>query len=134
MYSVTKVIQFSYGHRLLDYNGKCSQLHGHNGKIDIELSRDRLDRRGMVWDFDEIKKKMQRWIDANLDHAMLLRKDDPAVKPLRKLRERIFLMEANPTAESIAKLIFDYAKQCRFPVSAVRFWETERSCATYRLS
>ena len=132
MYSVTKVIHFCYGHRLLNYAGKCRHLHGHNGKVEIELSAKRLDRRGMVRDFDEIKQTIQRWIDTTLDHTMLLRKDDPIAKVLRQHRERLFLMDTNPTAEAIAKLIFDYAKRCRFPVTNVRLWETGHSCASYR--
>ena len=132
MYSVTKVIHFCYGHRLLNYQGKCRHLHGQNGKVEIELSAKLLDRQGMVRDFEEIKGTIQRWIDTTLDHTMLLRKDDPVVKPLRVKGERLFLMETNPTAEAIAKLIFDYAHRCRFPVTTVRVWETSHSVATYR--
>ena len=132
MYSVTKIIHFCYGHRLLNYAGKCRHLHGHNGKVEIELSSAKLDARGMVRDFEEIKRTIQRWIDETLDHTMLLRRDDPVVKLLRAKGERLMLMRTNPTAESIAKLIFDYAKRCRFPVTAVRLWETHHSFATYR--
>jgi 6-pyruvoyltetrahydropterin/6-carboxytetrahydropterin synthase len=134
MYSVTKIIRFCYGHRLLNYTGKCRYLHGHNGIVEIELSSERLDRRGMVRDFEEIKQTLQRWIDTTLDHTMLLHRRDPMVKILRARRERCFLMETNPTAEAIAKLIFDYGRRCRFPVSAVRLWETDHSVATYRAS
>lgn len=132
MYSVTKTIHFCYGHRLLNYAGKCRHLHGHNGKVEIELSGWRLDRRGMVRDFEEIKRTIQRWIDTTLDHAMLLRRDDPLVPTLRRRRERYVLLETNPTAEVIAQLIFDYAKRRRLPVTAVRLWETDHSFATYR--
>jgi 6-pyruvoyltetrahydropterin/6-carboxytetrahydropterin synthase len=132
MYQVTKVIHFCYGHRLLNYQGKCRYLHGHNGKVEIELSSRTLDHRGMVRDFEEIKRTLQRWIDDTLDHTMLLRKDDPVAKLLRVKRERLLLLPTNPTADSIAKLIFDYAKRCRFPVTAVRLWETHHSFATYR--
>ena len=40
-------------------------------------------------------------------------------------------MDANPTAENIAKLIFDYAASKGFPVVQVRLWETDNCCATY---
>ena len=134
MYSVTKIITFCYGHRLLDYQGKCRYLHGHNGTVEIELSSERLDARGMVRDFDEIKRTIQRWIDETLDHTMRLQKDDPVAALLKSRKERLFLMNTNPTAESIAKLIFDYGVRCRFPVTAVRLWETDHSFATYRPS
>ena len=132
MYSVTKVIHFCYGHRLLNYQGKCRYLHGHNGKVEIELTSERLDARGMVRDFEEIKWTIQRWIDETLDHTMLLRKDDPVVKLLRARGERLYLMATNPTAEAIAKLIFDYTRRAKFPVTSVRLWETDHSFATYR--
>ena len=132
MYSVTKTIQFCYGHRLLNYQGKCRYLHGHNGKVEIELSSTALDRRGMVRDFTEIKRALQGWIDTNLDHKMILSKEDPVLPLLRAQQEPFFVIEENPTAENLAKLIFDEAQQMGFPVTSVQLWETESSCATYR--
>ena len=132
MYSVTKTIEFCYGHRLLNYEGKCRYLHGHNGKAEIELSSNALDRRGMVRDFSEIKRTIQAWIDRELDHKMLLNRRDPALPLLRRLGEPLFVMQANPTAEAIAQLIFGYAESQGFPVTTVRLWETDRSVATYR--
>lgn len=132
MYSVTKTITFCYGHRLLNYDGKCRYLHGHNGRVEIELTSDSLDRRGMVRDFSEIKRVIQGWIDRELDHKMLLCRQDPVLPILQELGEPYFVMEVNPTAEAIAQLIFDYAVSQGFPVSAVRLWETDSSVATYR--
>src|SRR5262245_31920288 len=51
MYLVARAISFCYGHRLLDYDGKCRHLHGHNGKAVITLEAGELDRLGMVVDF-----------------------------------------------------------------------------------
>ena len=132
MFAVTKVIHFCYGHRLLKYAGKCRHLHGHNGAVEIELSSKTLDRIGMVRDFTEIKDAIQRWINEHLDHKMILSKDDPALAALRKLKEPLYVIGANPTAEQIAKLIFEETKRQGFPVSAVRLWETGSSFATYR--
>ena len=132
MFSVTKVIEFCYGHRLLNYEGKCRHLHGHNGKVEIELSSRTLDQRGMVRDFDEIKRVVQAWIDRELDHKMLLRRDDPVAPLLRERHEPVFLLDDNPTAEAIARLIFEHAASQGFPVTGVRVWETDRSVAAYR--
>ena len=134
MYSVTKVIHFCYGHRLLNYAGKCRYLHGHNGKVEIEVSARTLDRRGMVRDFTEIKRTIQGWIDTNLDHKMVLCRKDPVLGVLRRQQEPLFVMDDNPTAEAIAKLIYDVAKRLGFPVTTVRLWETDHSFATYRPS
>ena len=132
MYTVTKRLSFCYGHRLLNYHGKCRHLHGHNARAEIELSTGKLDRLGMVKDFGEIKHKIQGWIDEHLDHKMMLCREDPALPFLRKLREPLYVIDANPTAEAIAKLIYDVAKRFGLPVTSVRLWETDSSFATYR--
>ena len=83
----TKEIHFCYGHRLLDYDGKCAHPHGHNGKIEIELSSQKLDSRGMVYDFGDIKNIIQKWVNEKLDHQMILKSGDPLVKTMKNLKE-----------------------------------------------
>ena len=131
MYDVTCQIFFSYGHRLLNYKGKCKNFHGHNGKVEVELSSDELDARGMVFDFSDIKSVIKNWIDDHLDHRMILNRKDPLLEALQKAGEPLYVMDGNPTAEEIAKLIYEYASSKKFPVSEVRLWETEQSFATY---
>ena len=132
MYTVTRLIHFCYGHRLLNYKGKCRHPHGHNGVIEITMKSKKLNKLGMVMDFEDIKKTVQKWGDNELDHKMLLNKKDPLVKILRGIGEPVVVMDANPTAESIARLIYDYAKKRRLPVLSVRLWETANSYAEYR--
>ena len=132
MFRVTREIDFCYGHRLLNYDGKCKHLHGHNGKAVIVLEGAQLDDRGMVVDFSDIKKHVAGWIDANLDHRMILHEADPIVPILQDMGEPMYLVSENPTAESIAKLIYDFAKSHRLPVKEVSLWETFNSYATYR--
>jgi 6-pyruvoyltetrahydropterin/6-carboxytetrahydropterin synthase len=131
VYKVTKAIQFCYGHRLMNYDGKCRHLHGHNGKVEIELETEKLDALGIVRDFTEVKDVVAVWLDRELDHKMLLRKDDPALPMLKTLNEPVYLFDTNPTAEAIARMIFDFVRSKGFPVSEVRMWESEGSFATY---
>jgi 6-pyruvoyltetrahydropterin/6-carboxytetrahydropterin synthase len=131
MYSVTKRIEFCYGHRLLDYDGICKHPHGHNAVAEIEVRTSRLDPRNMVVDFSDIKEVVKGWIDRELDHKMILRTDDPLVTPLQQLGEPIFLLDSNPTVERIAKLIYDKAREFGFNVVDVRVWETPSSFASY---
>lgn len=131
MYTVLKEIHFCYGHRLLDYNGKCAHPHGHNGKIEIELESAALDKRGMVYDFGDIKEIVHRWVDRELDHRMILKKGDPLVPLLKGLNEPLYEMEDNPTAECLAKLIFSHARSQGLPIKRVTFSETASSCASY---
>jgi 6-pyruvoyltetrahydropterin/6-carboxytetrahydropterin synthase len=132
MFQVTKEIRFCYGHRLLQYEGKCRHLHGHNGRAVITLAAARLDDLGMVMDFSHIKKVVGGWIDAQLDHRMLLRKDDPVLAELKLLNEPVFVLDVNPTAENIARLIYEFTASQGFPVLEVCLWETDDSYAVYR--
>lgn len=132
MYRVTKRIDFCYGHRLLDYGGKSKSLHGHNGRLEVTLESETLDETGFVMEFGDIKRTIKAWVDAHLDHAMILRKDDPFLPILREHRQSHFAMDANPTSENVARLIFDYAVSLGLPVVEVRLWETPTSCAAYR--
>ena len=132
MFQVTRELRFCYGHRLLNYDGKCRHLHGHNGRAIITLETERLDPLGMVVDFSTIKRVIGSWIDSQLDHRMILHKDDPVLPHLQAQGEPVFLVDVNPTAENIAKLIYDYAAAQGFPVTEVRLWETEDSYAVYR--
>jgi 6-pyruvoyltetrahydropterin/6-carboxytetrahydropterin synthase len=132
MFRVTQEIEFCYGHRLLAYSGKCRHLHGHNGRAVIVLEGEQLDDRGMLVDFAEIKTALRSWIDDELDHRMILCEADPALPHLRRLGEPVHVIRENPTAENIARLIYEHARGEGFPVVEVSLWETPRSFATYR--
>ena len=82
MYKIKKRLVISAAHQLkLDYESKCSVLHGHNWIIDVCLRSKELDANGMVYDFTQIKKR----IHDKLDHKIL---ND--------------VLPFNPTAENIA--------------------------------
>lgn len=131
MFRVTREIDFCYGHRLLNYEGKCKYLHGHNGRVLITVESAALDRRGMVLDLGDIKRVIQRWIDDHLDHRMILCRDDPVVSVLQEMGEPLFLMDENPTAENIARRIAQHGIEQGLPVVEVRLWETPNCYATY---
>jgi 6-pyruvoyltetrahydropterin/6-carboxytetrahydropterin synthase len=131
MFSVSREIDFCYGHRLLNYPGKCRHLHGHNGRLIITFEASGLDERGMVLDFSEIKRAVSGWIDENLDHRMVLNRADPAAPVLQGMGEPLYLMDVNPTAENIARLIFEMVREKGFPVVNVDLWETPHCCARY---
>jgi 6-pyruvoyltetrahydropterin/6-carboxytetrahydropterin synthase len=132
MFRVTQEIEFCYGHRLLNYSGKCRHLHGHNARAVIVMEGEALDSRGMLVDFSEIKQSLRSWIDAELDHRMILNENDPVLPLLRDLNEPVYSLPGNPTAENIAQLIHDQAHSRGFPVVEVSLWETPHSFATFR--
>jgi len=131
MFRVTREIDFCYGHRLLNYEGKCKYLHGHNGRAVIVIESETVDHRGMVIDFSDIKKVISTWIDENLDHRMILNRNDPAIAALRELGEPLYLIDENPTAENIAKLIHEVGVRAGLPIVETHLWETPRCFATY---
>ena len=131
-YRVVRIIDFSYGHRLLDYEGECRHLHGHNDRVEIEVEAGVTDHRGMVIDFADIRDKVKSWIDDNLDHRMILHRDDPLVPVLEELGEAHYLMDSNPTAENIAAHIYEMTSSDELQISEVRLWETVNSFAVYR--
>lgn len=134
MFTVAKELHFSYAHRLLNHQGKCRHLHGHNARVQIEVESPRLDDMNMVIDFSELREKVGRWIDQVLDHKTILWKDDPLVEALREKGEPVVLMDESPTAEALAKWIFEAAIDSGIPASRVIFWETVDSCAVYKQS
>ncbi|MBR5627090.1 MAG: 6-carboxytetrahydropterin synthase, partial [Thermoguttaceae bacterium] len=131
MFSISRDFSFSYGHRLLNYSGKCQHPHGHNAKVRITIASEKLDEHHMVVDFVRLKSVIGGWIDNHLDHRMILAKEDPLVEVLKKMGEPVFLVNENPTAETLAKLVFDIVQKQGFPVQKVDFWETRKCFACY---
>lgn len=131
MFKVAKEFRFNYAHRLLGSATKCARLHGHSARVLIEMAGKSLDRKGMVIDFFEIQNTIGKWIDARLDHRMILNRKDPLVNTLRKAGEPVVAMNGNPTAELLAQWIFREARRMKLPVSRVTFWENDGSSAAY---
>ncbi len=132
MYSVKKTYHVAYGHRLLNYKGKCENLHGHNGLVEVILKTEQLNAERMVMDFTELGRLMKAWLDENLDHKVILCEADPLAPVLKAHGQACYLTAENPTAETFARLIFDTAAGMGLPVDEARFWETPTSMAAYR--
>lgn len=114
------VTDFAAAHLLRGYPGPCSRLHGHNWKVEVEVSATHLDKIGMGMDFRDIKTATKAVID-QMDH--------------RHLNELPPFDEINPTAENIAAHIYqklvEKINDERVRVQAVTIWETERACVSY---
>ncbi|MBO8456313.1 MAG: 6-carboxytetrahydropterin synthase [Bacteroidetes bacterium] len=107
MYYVSKRLEISFAHRLsLDYESKCTRLHGHNAVVTVWCCSKELDRNGMVTDFTAIKKA----VSDKLDH--LCAND---------------VVDFNPTAENFARWICDQVPNCY----KVMFQESEGNVAVY---
>jgi 6-pyruvoyltetrahydropterin/6-carboxytetrahydropterin synthase len=119
-YTLKVVTDFAAAHALRDYAGECSQLHGHNWKVEVELIATALDQAGMGIDFKVIRTHTKELLN-RLDHRHL-----NEIKPFDTI---------NPTAENIAAYIYrqlsDSLNGARTQVGAVTLWETERACVRY---
>lgn len=132
MFKVFKEMHFCYAHRLLGYPGKCAQLHGHNSRVRVEFSGLSLDEEGILIDFNQIRILVNSFLDEELDHKTILWEKDPLVAVLKNAGEKVYCMKNQPSAENMAKLIFEYVKEKKLPISSVKVWETPTSCAEYR--
>ena len=121
MYDLTILAEFEAAHQLPDYPGKCSRLHGHNWKVEVTVTGHELNHLGMVMDFKDLKAEVGTVIE-KLDHYYL--NDLPAFKTI------------NPTAENIAKYIYDSLAelstfQQAIKIRCVQVWESPRSAVKY---
>ena len=135
---VTRTFRFEAAHRVLGHAGKCRFLHGHSYLVELTVSSEFLDGLGMVIDFSEVKEKVGKWIDDNLDHNAILNSNDPLCRVWEKDnlvfagRKPLFLDDNNPTAENIAILIYAVSKHLLCPkvtVENVRGYETNNCWA-----
>ena len=69
-YEISVESHFSAAHRLRGYKGKCENIHGHNWKVEITFSGQKLDKTGMLMDFTDAKKYL-KVIMERLDHKDL---------------------------------------------------------------
>ena len=132
MYKIKKIFHIAYGHRLLNHKGKCKNLHGHNGVVEVTLKAETLDHENMVMDFTALGNAVKAWLDFNLDHKVILSKKDPLLKILRKENQACFETTMNPTAEILAELIFRSLESSGLKIEKVAFWETPTAMASYR--
>ncbi len=119
MFEVCVEHTFAAAHALRNYRGKCENVHGHNYRVHVGVEGRELDATGLLYDFAELKKSL-RATSEYLDHQYL-----NELKPFDQI---------NPSAENIAKFIFDeMQKDLRSgSIAYVRVWETDTSSATYR--
>jgi len=121
MYYLKIVDYFAAAHNLINYKGKCEELHGHNWKVEIVVKGDKLDKAGMLVDFKILKKYLKEILEL-LDHKYINELED--------------FKNLSPSSEYIAKFIFEKMKDKLHHTTAtifeVRCWESINSCAIYR--
>jgi 6-pyruvoyltetrahydropterin/6-carboxytetrahydropterin synthase len=119
MFEICVEHTFAAGHALRNYHGKCENVHGHNYRVQVGIEGADLDENGLLFDFAELKKLLRASAEY-LDHQFI---ND--LKPFD---------EVNPSAENIAKYLFDDIQKSLngTSLSYVKVWETPTSFAIYR--
>jgi 6-pyruvoyltetrahydropterin/6-carboxytetrahydropterin synthase len=120
MYELSIETGFASAHQLRGYKGKCEKLHGHNWKVQISVTAERLNEIDLAIDFHELKK-ISNEVISPLDHAFL---------------NDIFpFTEKNPSSENVARWIYESLKKKinddNIRVSAVTVWESDTASASY---
>jgi 6-pyruvoyltetrahydropterin/6-carboxytetrahydropterin synthase len=105
---------FAAAHRLPRYDGPCNRVHGHNYRFFVALEGEVDARSGMIADFGDVKRVVQEHVLARVDH--------------RNLNDVL----ENPTAENIARWIWETLEPHLPGLAEVRLFEIQDSCVTYR--
>ena len=110
--------KISSAHFLPGYEGRCKNIHGHTWKIEIFLRGKKLDDLGMIVDFAILKKQVKDFLE-HIDHI--------------HLNDLKYFQENSPTAENIAKYIYDNFSRIIAPVilEKVNVWESEQAYVSY---
>jgi 6-pyruvoyltetrahydropterin/6-carboxytetrahydropterin synthase len=126
-------VQFCSGHRVLNHESKCANMHGHNYVAMFHAVSEQLDSIGRVIDFSVLKERLGGWIDERWDHTFIVNHEDWEVMQALEAVSRkkpYFIAEWNPTAENMASyLLHTVAPRVLsgtgITVRKVQLWETE---------
>ena len=116
MFEVKVETHFSSAHHLLNYKGKCENIHGHNWTVEVTAIGSNLDKSNILIDFKVLKAHVNKVMEY-LDH-----------KDLNELDE---FKNQSPSSEFIANFIYSKLKEEIETISRVDVWETPTSRASY---
>lgn len=120
MYHLTIYTQFAAAHNLVNYQGDCENLHGHNWKVEVTVGARELDKAGLGIDFKILKKRTYEMLDT-LDHKYL---ND--LEPF---------LEKSPSSENISRYLFEQLSlnldDDNVHLEKVTVWESDNACAAY---
>ena len=128
----TRRLEFDAGHRLVNHESKCRNVHGHRYVAEITVGAEALDDVGRVVDFGEIKRVVGTWIDDVLDHGYIGQQGDPVLDLVAHHGWKLHAVTFPPTAENLAAYILEASQRLlgpRFVVERVRLYETPNGYA-----
>ncbi|MGH4123559.1 MAG: 6-carboxytetrahydropterin synthase QueD [Clostridium sp.] len=140
MYILKADHSFDSAHFLSGYVGKCSNIHGHRWKVEVEVQSETLLKGGqldgMVIDFGDLKKDVKAMVD-DYDHALIVQEGTMRSETLNCIKQDGFnVIEVNfrPTAENFSGFFFKLMKNMGYNVKRTTVYETPTNSATYEES
>lgn len=140
MFRATKEFKRDMAHRLPTHWWKCFNVHWHTYRALITIKSETLQQEWtetwMIKDFWNFKP-IKDWIDAFWDHSYVWVKGDEVLEYLWwQLWYRSFELEENPTAEYMAKFLFEKSRELlpEVEIEKVVVYETPTSFAEYSLN
>ena len=135
--SIAKEYGWEMGHALWKHRGKCFNPHGHNYRMEVEISGPVQDN-GMVLDFSHLDDWVEPLIEKHFDHAFWVNENDERFTAAMFSRLDPVLVE--PTAENLALWFWEVWKELsvsghEFPgvtLERITVHETDRASATVR--
>jgi 6-pyruvoyltetrahydropterin/6-carboxytetrahydropterin synthase len=128
MHTIFKDFTFAAAHAIRGHTRGCQNLHGHNYRVRVHLTAERLDSLGMVLDFADLKTVVQE-ILAPFDHHVI-----NEVPPFDERNTTAELLSAYFFAEveaGLARFAADTAGERGVRVIRIEVWENDSSCAVY---
>ena len=121
MFELKVKSEFEAAHHIKNYPGKCARLHGHNWIVEAIVQGEKLNELGILVDFKILKDELNKVLD-ELDHQYL--------------NELEIFANQNPTAEIIAKEIFDRLSTAEIfndavKLKGIKVYESPKSCVMY---
>lgn len=137
MYFLQTEQSFDAAHFLKDYNGKCSNIHGHRWRVVVAIGSEKLSTeqqtRGMVIDFNDLKEALKQICDI-FDHTLIYEENSLKPETIDALQSENFCLipvPFRPTAENFAYFIYKKLKEQGHIVCRVEVYETPNNCAIY---
>jgi len=141
---LTRVFNFDMAHVLLNYHGKCKNIHGHTYKLEVTVkgipcNDETSSKKGMLIDFSDFKKLIQDVIITEWDHALMIHQDsDPILlEALKNNYEKMIIVPFQPTTENMICLLASIIKgilPSDLQLFSLRLYETEKSFAEWYAS
>lgn len=137
MFTIRKEFKFEMSHRLVtSFHKPCQRWHGHSYVLELFFScRDEMiNDDGMIIDFAKVKNVIGEYIDS-WDHMMVINSEDPYKdKMIEILPEAIKVVDYNPTAELMAKDMYETIRDILPQLTKVRLHETVTGYAEYYIN